>query len=420
MARRLEYGLFQETNLKNNYSQSIDEIRIGGLVQEDKYDDFIFYLNDNFGEPKLDNSMNHFFYHFTRELGSSSIRVSLGRNEWKSKKDKEEIIHQGNDYEFKVIFNPNKVGNEKDLLEQILLYIFSASIKTTLTITNIDVAFDFPFKKKVVHFNKTYEKIVNFKGTEYLKGIKIYDKSKESNLDYDLTRVEISSFIGNQRDTDRIANKLINEISKKEVYVTLPNKPLTEEQLKSKDYKKHKEIIDVCRKHPDPYQVLRDIFDDDGHKEMSRSSRSKLKSSVIPYLNIKQIADYIDKDLLKVMISRVTTYIDDLSELSSDEMNINETELNENKIIKIKNIDIDFEENNKFIELEKIIEDTKEENDLVEICNLLRFNVKNEWLKTDEEKEEYHRLFNLNFKKMTDEIHKNVYGKKKNIFEYRE
>lgn len=97
-------------------------------------------------------------------------------------------------------FNPNKCENDPDFVE-IRNYIFSNTFSRDLV--RYDLAIDVPYARKSVKLirdgKKIYNAVVSDTGiTEYLGRrshngyVKVYDKTKESNLDYDLTRIELT------------------------------------------------------------------------------------------------------------------------------------------------------------------------------------------------------------------------------------
>lgn len=100
-------------------------------------------------------------------------------------------------------FNPNRVGKCKQLI-MILEYIRYLNINLDLSV--YDIAIDIPISKKYVSLIKdkrVYKKFVYdcdcVNVTEYLGStsdygrVKLYNKAIESELDYDLTRLELST-----------------------------------------------------------------------------------------------------------------------------------------------------------------------------------------------------------------------------------
>lgn len=97
-------------------------------------------------------------------------------------------------HNFTIEFNPNKCQDNKYLI-YILEHMFD------IKLVSVDFACDLPFSITDLDFipvNKSFKHILDTpNGRTYYFGkgdkrIKIYDKTKESNLDYDLTRIEIS------------------------------------------------------------------------------------------------------------------------------------------------------------------------------------------------------------------------------------
>lgn len=100
-------------------------------------------------------------------------------------------------------FNPNRVGRCKELI-RVLEYLTYLHIQLELSV--YDIAIDIPISKKYVSLVKdkrVYKKFVydcaGVNCTEYLGStsdygrVKLYNKTIESELDYDLTRLELST-----------------------------------------------------------------------------------------------------------------------------------------------------------------------------------------------------------------------------------
>ncbi len=100
-------------------------------------------------------------------------------------------------------FNPNRVGKCKELT-MVLEYMHYLHINLTLSV--YDIAIDLPISKKyvsIVKDKRVYKKFVydcsGVNCTEYLGStsdygrVKLYNKAIESDLDYDLTRLELST-----------------------------------------------------------------------------------------------------------------------------------------------------------------------------------------------------------------------------------
>ena len=95
-------------------------------------------------------------------------------------------------------FNPNKCKGEhfRAIWEQMKVYIYSSEV------VRYDLAVDIPVPRYLVRLEKdgrNYQYISSHKSdTEYLGQrnspgyVKVYDKTRESKLDYDLTRIEIT------------------------------------------------------------------------------------------------------------------------------------------------------------------------------------------------------------------------------------
>lgn len=97
-------------------------------------------------------------------------------------------------------FNPNKCMNNS-LFREILAELFSITFRRQ--VSRFDLAIDIPCPKYLVSLEKDGRNYQYIKGkqseSEYLGirnkpgFVKLYDKTAESNLDYDLTRLEITT-----------------------------------------------------------------------------------------------------------------------------------------------------------------------------------------------------------------------------------
>ena len=143
-------------------------------------------------------------------------------------------------------FNPNKC---MDCLEfkKVLNKLFS--ITSCSTVSRFDLAIDIPVPKYLAVLEKDNRNYQYIKGqqseSEYLGRrskpgfIKLYDKKAESNLDYDLTRLEITTDLsgfnfptvkvkpvqqslqfGDLNSTERVLVQLLDQVDNKQMYLS--------------------------------------------------------------------------------------------------------------------------------------------------------------------------------------------------------
>ncbi len=111
-------------------------------------------------------------------------------------------IHNKNECRWKIELNPNKCM-PCEFVSNFINFVFARSKPSSVTISQMDIAIDFTVSRFNVYLekdNRIYTKIDSGTDnvTEYLSKhnkngfVKLYNKTKESNLDYDLTRLEIT------------------------------------------------------------------------------------------------------------------------------------------------------------------------------------------------------------------------------------
>jgi DNA relaxase NicK len=155
-------------------------------------------------------------------------------------------------------FNPNKCMNNL-LFREILAELFLITFRRQ--VSRFDLAIDIPCPKYLVSLEKDGRNYQYLKGkqseSEYLgirnkSGfVKLYDKKAESNLNYDLTRLEITTdgkdinfpcvkikklqqslLFGDLSSTERVLVQLLDRVNNKEIYLNQLN------------YRKRKKIVD--------------------------------------------------------------------------------------------------------------------------------------------------------------------------------
>jgi hypothetical protein len=136
------------------------------------------------------NKANNWRYFWSFEIGGSSVRLGIGWNSSQGKTFYEKGMLQ---------FNPNKVGGTKEIE---LLLVKVAKFLKLFELKRFDIAVDIPVKRlntRLQRDKRGYEFIDHGRGvTEYLGTrnkpgrIKLYDKTRESNLAEDYTRLELT------------------------------------------------------------------------------------------------------------------------------------------------------------------------------------------------------------------------------------
>lgn len=195
----LEY--YNKIELKNNCILSCDMLRLSFELSEEKQKEFNRFINShNFMDMGLNikyyTNLQTFKYRnlITIEKDKKSFAIGIGFNGMTSNKNSCFIE-----------FNPNKT---MDLVSPYLEFIKNNSLYG-LTFVRCDMAIDIPLSKNMITISKDSRKLSRIyrydlhskdlnNCTEYLgcrsnNGfVKLYNKQIESNLDYVLTRLEIT------------------------------------------------------------------------------------------------------------------------------------------------------------------------------------------------------------------------------------
>ena len=220
-------------------------VRLNLELYKDDIQGFVSWLNDKhtYGDGidvKHWTSIREFTYRdmFNVTLSDCSFVFALGFNG--STDDR---------YKGFVEFNPNKcMGNSQ--FTEILGYLFS--IASHRQVVRFDLAIDIPVPKYLVSLKKDGRNYQYIKGkqseSEYLGMrnkpgfVKLYDKTVESNLDYDLTRLEITAnlesinfpgvkvkglqqslLLGELCKADRVLVQLLDGVENKGMYLSQLN-----------------------------------------------------------------------------------------------------------------------------------------------------------------------------------------------------
>lgn len=186
---------YDEIRLDNGYIYSCDMIRLN-LRFKDSVQKFLDWLSDYnmYGDGidiKLYRSINEFTYRNMLRVKADgySFVIAIGFNGGQDTRDKGFIE-----------FNPNKCRGQKvfeHIYSNLLDYIYSSEV------ARFDFAIDIPVPRYLCKLKKdgrNYQYIVTSGGeSEYLGRrneigfVKLYDKTREANLDYELTRLEITA-----------------------------------------------------------------------------------------------------------------------------------------------------------------------------------------------------------------------------------
>jgi DNA relaxase NicK len=190
-----------QISLENGYIYSLDMVRLNlKFIKDDKMQDFLNWLSkyNTYGDGiEVDYwmSIKQYAYRHLFRIGTETFSYSLavGFNG--------NALNRNRGY---LEFNPNKCKGTvfQAVWEHLLDAVYS------IEVSRFDLAIDIPLPKYLVKLSKdqrNYSYVSN-KGsvTEYLgqrnkNGFtKLYDKTKESDLSYDLTRLEITVEIGEE------------------------------------------------------------------------------------------------------------------------------------------------------------------------------------------------------------------------------
>lgn len=180
----------------NNIIYCVDKLRLKTYIDYSLFTDVEFRFNTCWSEyvegKWTSGKYTNFFYNYdiVTEDGGKIYFGFLHNMEKRSSNDNLK-------YNFTIEFNPNKLRDNKILLYLLDLsgewYIKRLDMACDLKVNILDVIFDKKLKRTVQVFNNGFDDITYRIG----KGnghVKIYNKKRESklNIDYDLTRVEVT------------------------------------------------------------------------------------------------------------------------------------------------------------------------------------------------------------------------------------
>lgn len=189
---------FNELKDENGFIYSIDNLRIEFTLDK-KYEASLSNLFSKITRTDISHYEN-FKFHNYRHLwtisydANSSMTVGYSLN--------------GTDYHSDLTkgfidVNPNKVGSYEQFWKD---YYQIKSMCKYFNVKRCDIALDIPIKREyltILKTNKKYEQVSKSQSnkTEYLGMrsklgfIKLYNKTMQSNLDYDLSRIEITCLL---------------------------------------------------------------------------------------------------------------------------------------------------------------------------------------------------------------------------------
>lgn len=278
---------FNNINDTNNFVYSCDSIRINFVINEKDLDDFVKYF-DNLKRLDVDvfrPCFTQYKYKYMLKVNYGISSMTIG---WNLNGIRREDIFKGF-----LDVNPNKCFND-DLCLKDINFIKSCCEHSAFEIARLDLAIDIPVNRsliRVIKDRRKYQLIQNSQEdkTEYLGQrssggyVKIYNKSIESFLDYDLTRVEITI-----DDIEHLED--IFEYSLPEIYIknTQMKLDLTDSDLS----KTQLVLIELLKQTDNPDYYL---------KQLNNSMSAKLK----PYVFNDDTLIVYDYDCIKTVISGI-------------------------------------------------------------------------------------------------------------------
>lgn len=167
---------------------SIDKLRVSGTCSVVDAERLCRILSSKCSRYYMSNKPMSYKHNFTFELLQGTIYIGVCLVEFGKIEVSKNVIE----------FNPNKMG-DNDVFEQIkgIWYVHNKNIK----VSEWDLAVDYPVDRNgysLVKDNRNYQLNLSRSKTEYLGRrhengfVKLYNKSFESDLDYALTRLEIT------------------------------------------------------------------------------------------------------------------------------------------------------------------------------------------------------------------------------------
>lgn len=195
---------------ENNYNYCVDMLRLRCNITVEDFEKFIgsrlFLYTDNL-ETWDSTKICDFFHNYNYSDENCSFWFGFISNKEKSLSNGGSLYNNNKRFNLTVEFNPNKVKNNKLLLSIL-------KVTTDWTLKSVDFAVDIKTNiLNVVGYDKSQKNCLltydcgGDNKTFYIgKGnnrVKVYNKTIESDLSYDLTRIEITRYFS---DTDTLNN----------------------------------------------------------------------------------------------------------------------------------------------------------------------------------------------------------------------
>lgn len=226
----------------NNYSYCVDMLRLRCNITVEDFEKFIgsrlFLYTDNL-ETWDSTRICDFFHNYNYSDEYCSFWFGFISNKEKSLSNGGGLFNNNKIFNLTVEFNPNKVKDNKLLLSIL-------KVSTDWTLKSVDFAIDIKTNiLNIVGYDKSQKKCLltydcgGDDKTFYIgKGnnrVKVYNKSIESDLSYDLTRVEITRYFS---DSDTL-----NNIKYWTYYGYFPDLYLKDYQISFDDFKVDKTLM---------------------------------------------------------------------------------------------------------------------------------------------------------------------------------
>ena len=167
---------------------SIDKLKLSGSCSVVNAEKLCRILGSKCSSYYMNNSPMKYKHNFVFDLLVGTIYIGVSQVQFGRLECSKNVIE----------FNPNRMGNDA-LFEQIKACFYAHN--KNITVTEWDLAVDYPVDRNnynLVKDNRNFQLNISRSKTEYLgvrhtNGfVKLYDKSYESELDYKLTRLEIT------------------------------------------------------------------------------------------------------------------------------------------------------------------------------------------------------------------------------------
>lgn len=243
--KNINIKYYNEVESKEGYIYSLDMVRLSLEFFESEIQRFISWLNDidtykDGIDVKHWVSFKEFSYKnmFSVTLSDCGFVFAIGFNG-----------NADDKYKGFIEYNPNKCMHNP-LFREILTELFLITFRRQLS--RFDLAIDIPCPKYLISLEKDGRNYQYMKGkqseSEYLGirnkpgFVKLYDKKIESNLDYDLTRLEITADAGDINfpsvkikklqqslifdelsSTERVLVQLLDLVDNKDIYLNQLN-----------------------------------------------------------------------------------------------------------------------------------------------------------------------------------------------------